>query len=179
MKKYAVQLHNKLIILSVALFLCAITAGCNYVWNALNRNALKEDIAELASTCGVKISNPECNMIDTSRRGYCMFNSTEKEIMALVHGLKLNKVRPGLTAYDLVKNADTDIQYDSEIWHLEQILKPFDIYKVNNKTKINAFFANNRPDQLRLKSSRAFDYLLLYYDSISSRACIFVSYSYG
>lgn len=179
LKKYPVQCFKKPLILGLVVFLCFIAAGCNFIWDASNSNSLKKDIVELTSQCKVKISKPDCNMIATSRQGYCKFTSTKKEIMALVNGLKLNKARAGLTADALVENTDMDSQYDREIWGLEQMLKPFDIFKVNDKTKIIAFLINGRPDQLHLKSGRAFEYLLLYYDAISSQACIFVCYAYG
>ncbi|MDD4954778.1 MAG: hypothetical protein PHP17_01920 [Candidatus Omnitrophica bacterium] len=178
-KTNSIKLFNKFIVSGIIVSICFIAAGCNYLWNVLNRDALKKDIIELTLQCGVKISKPDCSMIDSSRQGYCKFTATEREITALVNGLKLNKVRAGLTADDLVRNMDIGNKHDNKIWGLEQTLKPFDIYKVKDRATIKAFLISGRPENLHLKSGRAFDYFLLYYDNVSSKACIFVCYSYG
>jgi len=156
-----------------------MAAGCDALWNFSNRNSLKDDIVGLAVRYGVTIFNSECNMIGASRAAYCIFTAKEQDIEALASGLKLNKVRSGVSVDDLVNAKGEEAKADGEIWGLENMLKPFEIFKVNDKTKIKAFFIGNRPNQLQLASGRAFGYLLLYYDKASLRACIFVCYSYG
>lgn len=178
-KRYLSQRYNKFSMIGLIMLLCFMVGGCDFLWNISTRSGLKEDILLLASQCGVKISNPICNMKNGSREGYCLFTASEQEVAALVNGLKLNEVKSGLTAGDLEKNIDIYKQYDVNFWGLENTLRPFDIFKVADRRNIKAFFVSGRPEQLHLKSHRAFDYLLFYYDNISSRACIFVCYSYG
>lgn len=157
--------------------LLAIT-GCNVVWNILNRSSLKQDISELALLHGAKITSSTCNMIDTSRQGYCIFSASEKEIRALADGLKLVHVRAEYVSNDAAYHTDNNT-HERALIYLEQTIQPFEIYKVDNKTNIKTFFISGRPAQLRLKSGRAFEYFLLYYDPITLRACIFVCYAYG
>jgi len=177
-KKHIDPFYNKHVTAFLALSLFVMLAGCNVVWNILNRSSLRQDISGLALLYGVKITNPTCNMIDTSRQGYCIFLASEKEIQALAGGLKLVSVRAEAASNEAVYSTD-DNAHERAMIYLEQTIKPFEIYKVADEANIRKFFIGGRPSSLHLASGRAFEYLLLYYDPTTLRACIFVCYAYG
>jgi hypothetical protein len=138
------------------------------LWNYGNRPALKRHIVELFQKHGVTINDPVCNMIGTTRGATCEFQASAHQVSSLVQGLNLKEVG------------------------VESVSKPNMLLKVNqanvgclacrsfkNVLKMKVFTSGHRPNELRLKSGSAFDYLILFQDLDTDKVCVQVSYSYS
>jgi hypothetical protein len=142
----------------ILLLLAVGLAGCDVMWNWLNRDELRRDVVGLLERHGVAPRDPACSMVGTTRTGTCRLRLECGRIPGLVEGLRLAEAARGDPAIDA--------------WEREggcrSIAGPTKLYR-----------SGRRPAELRLPSGSAFEYLLLYQIPGSDQVCIQVSYAYG
>lgn len=157
----------RLSVMRLIIFLCLVLflpTGCNQI----NRAGLSGDLKVLFESHGVEISNTSCQMIDNSRTGYCSGNLTVKDTLNLIKKMQLDR----FDNYP-VEAGKFNISI-SELNKGCRSLKGFEDDK-----NIVIYWKSERPEQLRLNSGVAFEYLLLFQKLDGRRSCIQLSYSYG
>jgi hypothetical protein len=138
--------------------------GCEPLWNAVNRSALKSDIRAILKPAGVVPQQLECRMVDSTRAGSCSVSLTQAETDAVIRALALERVPA---------SANVSSPLARLVVHAGQSCaagepKPLAIYGLSG-----------RPKSLRLSSGSAFEYLLLTINKSTGQACLRVSYAYG
>lgn len=146
---------------AAALALGFLAGGCARAWDYGNRAGLKSDVAALLAAQAVTPRDLECRMEGTTRDASCAFRASAAEVEALSRGLGLVSVPSG---------ADPS----SPLARL--------VARAPGRCGARALSAagvEGRPASLRLKSGRAFEFLVLFRGPGADEVCLFLSYSYG
>ena len=129
---------------AAALALGLLSGGCARAWDAGNRAGLRSDVTALLAGHGVGPREFDCRMEGMTRDASCTFRATAAEVDALFRGLNLASVSSG---------ADSR----SPLARL--------VARAPGRCGAGALSASGvagRPASLRLKSGRAFEFLVLF-----------------
>lgn len=151
-----------------ASFIAFTLSSCDAAWNLANRRSLENDLTELFNKHGVGVADPVCNMIGTTRSATCEFRASTEQVTSLVGGLNLREVGPEDSTRDCL---------------LTRIPEPntgcLGCRSLKNAARLRVYLSERRPQELRLKSGGAFEYLILFQDLDTGSVCVQVSYAYG
>ncbi|MBK9063207.1 MAG: hypothetical protein IPL89_08430 [Acidobacteria bacterium] len=146
---------------AVAALALGALVGCARAWDFGNRAGLLSDVTALLAAHGVTPRNLDCRMEGTTRDASCSFRAPAAEVEALARALALEQV-------DLAADSR------SPLFRLVA-LAPGRC----GARGVPASGAAGRPASLRLKSGRAFEFLVLFHADGAEEACLFLSYAYG
>lgn len=135
--------------------------GCARAWDYGNRAGLRSDVAVLLAGHGVKPADLDCKMEGTTRDASCSFRAPAAVVEALARALALEPV-------DLVADSRSPL---SRL-----------VARAPGRCAargVPASGVSGRPASLRLKSGRAFEFLVLFHADGADEACLFLSYAYG
>ena len=145
-----------------------LTLSCDRAWDAANRRAARADVKALLAAHGAPDLAPDCTMVGVSRDVECEFSATAEDLTHLVSGLSLRPVDSGSSLQDDIANLNRRLPGPSRC-----------VEHFRHWPNVRLYSATGRPPQLRLDGGSAFEFLLLYHDVSTSRACAWLSYSYG
>jgi hypothetical protein len=149
----------------VAVLMVLSLSACSSLWSRVNVGNLQADVEALFEQTGIQVSVQNCDMVGTTRTGYCRFNDQDGLVEAIIQGFSLEPV--------LFENA-TIAFIDAE---LEAGCGSFPSILEGSEGKL--FLVSGRPQRLRLSNGSAFEYMLLLHSNSSGEACLQVSYAYG
>lgn len=139
------------------LWVCTLAlVGCASLWSRGNRALLRSDLQALL---GHEVELRDCEMLGTTRTGYCRFEAV---------GMDLPGIRSNLGLVEVDLGAPDQ---EAETWLNERAcpsLKEFRVYR-----------SERRANQLKLANGTAFEYMLLFIPDNGGEACVQVSYAYG
>lgn len=149
------------------LSLCTLItlAGCDSAWNRANVGALEADLETLLSVQGIEIAFRNCNMVGTTRTGYCMFTDESDAVRDIIRAFDLQMV-----PLENATIAFVDEELEAGCGAIPSVLEGSDGV---------LHLISGRPQQLRLANGSSFEYMLLLYNAGIGQACIQVSYAYG
>ncbi len=75
--------------LGTILALSGLAAACGQIWSRSTALSLERDLATLLGTPGLSDSAPNCNVLGTTRTGFCVYEATEAELSSIVAQLDL------------------------------------------------------------------------------------------
>jgi len=143
------------------------TLACSALWNIANRGSLAADVHEAIGTDQASLPL-KCQMIGSTRSGYCRGEFAEDRAQGIAARLGLNA-----STVDLQDTASVPpLAYEGEVGCLDDDVLP----AVNG---LPAWWIDGRPLVLALASGAQFEYLFVVLDPVSGVGCIQVSYSYG
>jgi hypothetical protein len=145
------------------MMLC-ITA-CSSLWNRANAGALQVDVATLFEQSGIQVSLRDCNMVGTTRTGYCRFRVSDGTADALIQDFNLAPV-----VFENATIAFIDAEFEAGCGLFPWILEG---------SNGQLYLISGRPQSISLPNGTSFEYLLLMFDASSGEACLQVSYAYG
>lgn len=143
------------------------TLACASLWNIANRGSLVEDVHEAIGIDQASLPLT-CQMIGSTRSGYCRGDLTEDQAQGIAARLGLNASTVDLQAAASVP----PLAYEGEVGCLEKDVLP----GVNG---LPVWWVDGRPAGLSLSSGAQFEYLFVVLDPVNGVGCIQVSYSYG
>jgi len=153
---------------SAIILLAVITTACSSLWNWGNRDALIGGMVEVLAPIQVVAKDLECQMIGSTRSGYCLLDTTPQMVMTIATTLQLNYriANPAdpLTLPPIVDEGKTGC------------LSPDVFGEVRG---LPAYWVAGRPEQLKISGGGQFEYMLLIFNASTGRSCIQVSYAYG
>ena len=153
---------------SAIILLAVITTACSSLWNWGNRGALISGMVEVLAPIQVVAKDLECQMIGSTRSGYCLLDTTPQMVMTIATTLQLNYriANPAdpLTLPPIVDEGKTGC------------LSPDVFGEVRG---LPAYWVAGRPEQLKISGGGQFEYMLLIFNASTGRSCIQVSYAYG
>lgn len=141
--------------------LAVLLLACNPPWNALQRNTLRIDVAEVLGIADADQRGLVCNMVGTSRTGYCLFEAEVELVERLAAEFELEELGPGSP---LLSEGQVGCLTPEALGEAEGL---------------QAQGVEGRPGSLALGSGGQFEYLLLLYNASTDQACVQVSYAYG
>ena len=139
--------------------------ACGLLWSRANVGALQTDVQTLFEQTGIQISFQNCDMVGTTRTGYCRFIDPNGTVEALIQTYDLEPV-----ALENATIAFIDAELEAGCGSFPSILEG---------SEGVLYLISGRPLSLRLSNGSAFEYMLLLYSASSGEACLQVSYSYG
>ncbi len=145
-----------------------VVTGCSSAWTAFGRASLEADVAEVVSRGLAGSPEMECQMVGTTRSGFCTFEAGGAGALAVATELGLNSgsVEPDdLSAIPPVA--------------AEGAVGCFSPEMMERADGLPAYWIGGRPESLRLQSGGQFEYLVLLLDPDTGQACVQVSYAYG
>jgi hypothetical protein len=150
--------------LLLALLTMTITA-CGSLWSRANVGALEADVQTLLDQSGIQVTLQNCNMVGTTRTGFCRFDNRGGMAEAVIKDFGLEPV-----LFENATIAFIDAELEAGCGSYPSILE-------GSEGKL--FLVSGRPQSLRLPNGSAFEYMLLIYSVSSGDACLQVSYAYG
>jgi hypothetical protein len=154
--------------LASAVVLAAMLMACNFPWNVLNRDSLRADVAEVLALPDVDPLDLSCQMVGTTRTGYCLLTADSAWVEQIAGALALEYRVASLA------RAETLPPMLSE--GLVGCLASEDFGPVE---ELPAYWVDGRPPALALGSGGQFEYLLLLHNPATHQVCVQVSYAYG
>jgi hypothetical protein len=143
------------------------TLACGSLWNLANRGSLAADVHEAIGIDQASLPL-KCQMIGSTRSGYCRGEFAEVQAEGIAARLGLNA-----STVDLQDAASVPpLAYEGEVGCLDEDVLP----GVNG---LPVWWVDGRPPGLALASGAQFEYLFVVLDPVSGVGCIQVSYSYG
>jgi len=142
--------------------------GCEALWNLGHQSSLKNDIDELFRAHGIVISQPNCNMIGTTRSATCRFKASPEQVGALACGLHLKELKEDETEREVLARRVPEPSLGC------LICDPFD-----RLSRMKVYVSERRAKELRLKRGSALEYLIVFQDPQSDQVCVQFSYAYG
>ena len=154
--------------LALLLGVCSLLlTSCGRAWDAVNRDALRDDVAHVLSVDPAK-SSMRCGMVDATRSGYCLLPADASQVSAWSRDLGLD----ARTASQEDVGSVPPLASEGPVGCLDPgIYGPID--------GLPAYWIGGRPNALGLSGGGQFEYLLLLFDEAASQACVQVSYAYG
>ena len=149
------------------LLLGAAAAGCEMAWDLANRGELKRDVRKIIEPHGVDVTGGTCHMIGASREGYCVFRASAQQVASLVGRLELREMSSGGTSREGAPYRPAGFDRGCRTKGFRQ------------EALVGVYGTPYRPQTLRLKGVRGFDYLLLFAPPTAGEICVQVSYAYG
>jgi hypothetical protein len=140
---------------ALPLLLLLASAGCEFLWNAGNRGALKRNVGELLERHGAARGELDCSMIGTTRGGWCVSRIAEDRVVLIARGLALDSGAADPDAEGACRGAGFGVDGDR-------------LYR-----------SARRAPSLKLQDGSAFERLSLYYRPTDGSFCVEVSYAYG
>ena len=142
-----------------------LISSCSALWNRANVGALQADIESLFGQVDLEIPLQECNMVGSTRTGYCRFRDPDEISVRLIQRLDLAPV-----ALENATIAFIDAEFEAGCGSFPWIL---------DGSSGEFYLISGRPQSLSLANGVSFEYLLLVFEESSGEACIQVSYAYG
>ena len=146
------------------LFFACVVVGidCRGSWNRANQRGLESDATSLLRTIGVQDPQPNCEMVGTTRNGYCLLDLTPREQRLVIEGLGLVRLED---ANDLARfGLNSGGCLDSIFQEIRGTLR---------------YAVSGRPESLRLSSGSAFEFLILSHCPSQTQVCLDLGYAYG
>ena len=154
--------------LGTILALSGLAAACGQIWSRSTALSLERDLATLLGTPGLSDSAPNCNVLGTTRTGFCVYEATEAELSSIVAQLDL---------LPFTLEADGS---GSSVGPAEEVSAGcLDQPGFENPRRVVAFESDRRADTIRLENGVAFEYLLVFFEPVGGGICIQASYAYG
>jgi hypothetical protein len=155
--------------IALLVLLLPAVAGCSSVWNALNRGSLEADVPEVLARALRDPPQIKCQMIGTTRSGYCTFHQEDAAALAVARAVGLQS---GVVDPDGPDEIVLPFALGGMVGCLSsEVLGPVEGQPV--------YWIAGRPETLSLQSGRQFEYLLLILHPDAGQACVQVSYAYG
>ncbi len=156
--------HPRSVLLTLPIF-ALILVSCGSAWNRLNAGGLERDLETLLTQAEIEVDLQGCNMIGTTRSGYCRFQDSDGDATTIIQAFHLHQV--------VLENATVpfiDAEFEAGCGSFPWIL---------DGSGGAIHIISGRPDVLMLSTETSFEYLLLVYEPSSGEACLQVSYAYG
>ena len=153
---------------SILILLPLIVASCSSLWNWGNRGALIGGMVEVLAPIQVVADDLECEMIDSTRSGYCLLTTTPEMVMTIATSLALDY---------RVANPDDPHSLPPIAGEGKTGCMSSEVFgKIRG---LPAYWIAGRPEQLRISGGGQFEYMLLLFNPVAGQSCIQVSYAYG
>ena len=152
------------VLLPLSIFALFFTS-CGPAWNRLNVGGLERDVESLLTQADIEVDLQGCNMIGTTRSGYCRFQDADGDAAAIIQAFNLHQVVLENATVPFI-DAEFEAGCGSFPWILDGSGGAF-------------YIISGRPEVLVLPTDTSFEYLLLMYEPSSGDACLQVSYAYG
>ena len=153
--------------LLVILFTLSGTA-CGAIYSRSTATALERDLSLLSGVAGLTDPTPKCAVIDATRTGYCLYDTSEGEVASLVKRLALHAITLDTSGDGLTVAPKDEIEGGC----LAQA-------GFENPLQLMIYESELRGDTTRLENGAAFEYLLLFYNPAGNLMCIQASYAFG
>jgi hypothetical protein len=153
---------------SILLILATLTASCGSLWNMANRDLLRSGMVEVLSPIAVASDDLECQMIGSTRTGYCLLATTPEMVTTIATSLALDY---------RVANPDDPITLPPIAGEGKLGCLSSEVF--GEVRGLPAYWIAGRPEQLKIKGGGQFEYMLLLFNPATGRSCIQVSYAYG
>ncbi len=150
------------------LLLAAFLASCSSLWNVANRDLLRSGMVEVLSPINVAPEDLDCQMIGSTRSGYCLLATTPEMVMTIATSLAL----------------DYRVANPDDPHTLPPIAGEGKMGCLSNEVfgeirGLPAYWIAGRPEQLQISGGGQFEYMLLLFNPGTGQSCIQVSYAYG
>ena len=152
-------------VMTVVFIIGLLIPSCSSLWNRANVGALQSDLESLFEEMDLEVSLQECNMVGSTRTGYCRFQDKDGISDGMIRGFNLIPV-----ALENVTIAFIDAEFEAGCGSFPWIL---------DGSSGEFHLISGRPQSLNLANGTSFEYLLLVFEDSSGEACIQVSYAYG
>lgn len=152
----------------LAAVLCLNMIACSSLWNLTNRNSLIANVTEVLAATGEDQLELTCQMVDTTRTGYCIFDAHKELIEQIATRLGLDYRTASLEEPDTLPPLGS-----------EGMMGCLSAGVFDNIEGLPAYWVGGRPITLSLSDGGQFEYLLLLYNSLTEQSCVQVSYAYG
>ena len=153
---------------SILLLLAALTASCSSLWNWGNRGALIGGMVEVLAPIEIAAEDLECQMIGSTRSGYCLLETTPEMVLTIATTLALDY---------RVANPDNPITLPPIVGEGKTGCLSSEVF--GEIRGLPTYWIAGRPEQLQVSGGGQFEYMLLLFNPATGQSCIQVSYAYG
>jgi hypothetical protein len=153
---------------SAIIILAVLTTACSSLWNWGNRGALIAGMVKVLAPIEVAAEDLHCEMIGSTRSGYCLLDTTPEMVATIAQSLALD--------YRVANPADPHTLPPIVNEGKTGCLSPDVFGEVRG---LPAYWIAGRPEQLKISGGGQFEYMLLIFNASTGRSCIQVSYAYG
>ncbi len=150
------------------LILAALMASCGALWNWGNQGALIAGMVDVLSPIQVTADDLECQMVGSTRTGYCLLATTPEMVMTIATSLALD--------YRLA-NPDDPITLPPIAGEGRTGCLSSEVF--GEVRGLPAYWIAGRPKQLEITGGGQFEYMLLIFNPATGQSCIQASYAYG
>ena len=156
---------------SLALLLIALVlmnTGCGLIYSRSTSVALERDLSLLYGEPGLTDTAPGCAVIDSTRTGFCIYETSEAEVAQLVDRLGLHSIVLDENGVGSAVAPEAEVSSGC----LSQS-------GYENPRRLVVYESERRADALRLEDGTAFEYLMVMFEPVRGGMCIQASYAYG
>ena len=153
---------------SITLVLALLLASCSSLWNVATRDLLRSGMVEVLSPIGTTADDLECEMIGSTRSGYCLLETTPEMVMTIATSLALDY---------RVANPDDPHTLPPIAGEGKTGCLSSEVF--GEIRGLPAYWIAGRPEQLQVSGGGQFEYMLLLFNPGTGQSCIQVSYAYG
>jgi hypothetical protein len=148
--------------------LMLVSSGCGLIYSRSTSVALERDLSLLYGEPGFTDSAPGCTVIDSTRTGFCLYETSEAEVATLVDRLGLHSVviDENGAGSSVVPEAEASSGCLSQSGY-------------ENPRRLVIYESERRADAIQLENGTAFEYLMVMFEPVRGGMCIQASYAYG